>query len=234
MSWFYQHLEHARGKSYHTDGGYTSFFTPVLNPWLYKIVAVGCTLLWPITAVLKSVLHKTVLYPINSSWVIQKPLATSWKTLQSWSGIEIKFVSSCILGNHQKSMKTVFVKCVCAMHQPPPGKFHHLSFHQSISSPSIHQASDFFFSCWTVDVWADLWHYDIAWWSLRSILCRFFSPSSLSVFSSLFLFVSVPEVRLNLPCAHQNGWGEMIWLMHITLLSIHDYFLESIRPIWLI
>lgn len=25
------------------------------------------------------------------------------------------------------------------------------------------------FSCWTVDVWVDLWHYDIAWWSLRSI-----------------------------------------------------------------
>lgn len=75
----------------------------------------GRTLVWPITAVLKSVRHKTVLHPIKRSWVIQKPFATSWKTLQSWSGIEIKFLSSCVLGNHQKSMKTVCLLCSSSM-----------------------------------------------------------------------------------------------------------------------
>lgn len=78
-----------------------------------------------------------------------------------------------------------------------------------------------------VDLWHGLMVFEV------DILSRF-APSSLYVCFSLLLIVPVPEVRVNLPCAHQKGWGEMIWVMHITSLCIHDYFLESIRPIWLI
>lgn len=71
-------------------------------------------------------------------------------------------------------------------------------------------------------------------WSLRSIFCGGFHLPLFTSFCPLFLSVSVPEAWLRLPCAHQTRWGEMIWLMSIASLSIHGYFLESIRPIWLI
>lgn len=71
-------------------------------------------------------------------------------------------------------------------------------------------------------------------WSLWSIFCGGLHLPLFTSFCPLFLAVSVPEAWLRLPCAHQTGWGEMIWLMRIASLSIHGYFLESIRPIWLI
>lgn len=106
----------------------------------------------------------------------------AWKTLQSWSGNSSAAVFWKITKSQWKQCGCfVHLQCLCvcvlgvvcyhiinpniAMHQPPlsilhESFLHNLSFHPSICSPSIHQA-----------VWVDLWHYDIAWWSLRSIFC---------------------------------------------------------------
>lgn len=71
-------------------------------------------------------------------------------------------------------------------------------------------------------------------WSLRSIFGEGLHLPLFTYIRQLFPSVSVPGARLHFRRAHQNGWCEMIWLMHIASLSIHDYFLESIRLIWLI
>lgn len=90
--------------------------------------------------------------------------------------------------------------------------------------------SSFFPAEW----WTSVWIYDIAWLVFEVDILRRCAPPALHVFCPLFLSVSVPEAWLRLPRAHQTGWVEMIWLMRIASLSIHGYFLESIRLIWLI
>lgn len=167
----------------------------------------------------------------------------AWKTLQSWSGNSSAAVFWKITKSQWKQLlctSSMFVclcvgGCVLPYHQSKHSHAPTSSLNPTwiLSSqlifPSIYLLS--FYSPGRLGRFMTLWHCLMVF--KVDILWRF-APSTLSVFSSLFLFVSVPEVRLNLPCAHQNGWGEMIWLMHITSLSIHDYFLESIRPIWLI
>lgn len=108
---------------------------------------------------------------------------------------------------------------------------HSKPLHQSTFPLLTIPQSSFFPAEWWTSV--DLWHYLIGLWGRYFVeVC---TSRSLRLFvRHLFLSVPVPEAWLRLPCAHQTGWGEMIWLMRIASLSIHGYFLESIRPIWLI
>lgn len=137
---------------------------------------------------------------------------------------------TCVLVMHNFNVCLAICVCTWGLHYdthkatpPTPPGLCSKQISPSIYSSSIHHPSESPFPFSRSEDWP-----------LRSIFRKGLHLPLLTSICQLFPSVSVPGARQYFWRAHQNGWGEMIWLMPIASLSIHDYFLESIRLIWLI